>query len=1195
MLHIHRAERADRLASALAGLLAVPLADPFASEIVSVPTRGMERWLAQRLSSHLGAQPGRADGVCAGVLFPPPRRLIADATATASGIDPEADPWLPERAAWPLLDVVAECLDEPWLEALRGYLGHSESEPDPVRRDRRLSIVRHLAELFARYGLHRPELVIAWAAGEDGDGDGGRLPPGSAWQAQLWRALRARIALPSPAERLDAASARLREDGSLLDLPPRVALFGLTRLPAGDVHVLRALAVRREVHLFLLHPSPALWERIAQAQHRGALVAPGARLGAAIAPTADCGRLVAPRREHDLSADLPTHPLLASWGRDAREMQLVLSDDTAGHADHHHPLPPAPDTALGHLQAALLGDQAPPGEPLAGEPDRRAPLQRADRSVQVHACHGQARQVEVLRDAVLHLLAADPTLEPRDVIVMCPDIETFAPLIQATFGAAATEPADEAPAGGGAVDLHVRLADRSLRQTNAVLAALAALLQLAGARVTASQVLGFADREPVRRRFGLRDEDLARLQRWIGDAGIRWGLDAAHRAPFKLEDLETGTWAAGLDRLLLGAAMTEEGNRLYGGVLPLDDVESTAIDLAGRLGELVDRLQEALARLTAPQSLAAWASALTHAVQSLTATGPRDAWQHAELQRTLDELVAQAGATAPGNDPGSAGAQQRGDSGDAGARAGIQRALSLAEIRGLLAERLAGRPTRANFRTGHMTVCTLYPMRSVPHRVVCLLGLDDGAFPRRLPRDGDDLMLDRPRVGERDPRSEDRQMLLDAVLAATEHLLITYTGHDERTNLPRPPAVPVGELLDVLHATVRGSDGPARAQIEVAHPLQPFDPRNFSPGAIVPERRWSFDQVALGGARALRAPRVPTPPFLDAPLPDPGDPVIALDDLVRFAEHPVRAFLRQRLAVRLGEIDDEVDDALPVALDPLELWQVGQRLLEARLTGMDGAAAIRAEIARGTLPPGVLGKPVIDRLYPVVEAIAAVAHGFTAVGSDATPIDVQVTLGDGRLLSGTVGVRGDGVLATTTYSRLGAKHRLAAWVRLVAATAAAPARPLSAATIGRGQRDAGERAVVVSFIPALGHDRATRARVAGDALDGLVDLYDRGLREPLPVPCASAAAYARALHVGEDAVAGARAEWESAYNYPREDRQLEHQLVLGGQLTVEELMAIPARRDERGEGWMETEPSRFARLAHRLWSELLAREELTIR
>ena len=301
MLHIHRAERADRLVAALAALLAVPQPDPLAFELVAVPTRGMERWLAQQLSSHLGAAPGRADGVCAGVEFPPPRRLIAEALAAAAGVDPGADPWLPERAAWPLLEVVEEHLHEPWLGTLAGYLGHDRDTPDPVRGDRRLAIVRHLATLFDRYGRHRPEMVCAWAAGRDDDGEGTQLPPGSAWQAQLWRALRTRIDAPSPAERLDTAGARLRADAALVDLPPRVALFGLTRLPAGDLTILRALAARRDVHLFLLHPSPALWDRVAHA--------PGA------GPCA---------RGADATARLPAHPLLASWARDAREMQVVL-------------------------------------------------------------------------------------------------------------------------------------------------------------------------------------------------------------------------------------------------------------------------------------------------------------------------------------------------------------------------------------------------------------------------------------------------------------------------------------------------------------------------------------------------------------------------------------------------------------------------------------------------------------------------------------------------------------------------------------------------------------------------------------------------------------------------------------------------------------------------------------------------------
>ena len=235
----------------------------------------------------------------------------------------------------------------------------------------------------------------------------------------------------------------------------------------------------------------------------------------------------------------------------------------------------------------------------------RPVLDPNDRSVQVHACHGRARQVEVLRDAILHLLEEDPTLEPRDVIVMCPDIETFAPLIQATFGAGEVfEDDDELealPADVRPPDLRVRLADRALRQTNPVLGVIGRLLDLVDERLTASQVLDFADQEPVRRRFGLDDDDLARIEDWVAASGIRWGLDAAHRAPFKLDALAAGTWRAGVDRLLVGVTMTEEEQRLFHDVLPLDDVDSGAIDVAGRFAELVDRLQLALDALNQRQ------------------------------------------------------------------------------------------------------------------------------------------------------------------------------------------------------------------------------------------------------------------------------------------------------------------------------------------------------------------------------------------------------------------------------------------------------------------------------------------------------------------------------------------------------------------------------------------------------------------
>jgi exodeoxyribonuclease V gamma subunit len=1170
VLHVHRAARADALADALADLVAEPPADPFAPDVVAVPTRGLERWLTQRMSASLGATPGRADGVCANVRFPSPHRLLTDAVATASGIEPATDPWLPERAVWPLLEVVDRSLGEPWLAGLARYLGADADPPDEVRQARRLTAVRHLAGLFDRYALHRPAMLAWWARGEDLDAGGAALAAGAAWQAELWRRLCTRLTVTDPVRRRDRACERLAAGPELLTLPERLSLFGLTRLPAGHLQVLRALGAGREVHLFLLHPSPALWE------------AAGVRLQ---------GAFPIMRRADDITADAAANRLLASWGRDAREMQLVLA---AGEppVDHVHDRPSTaaargaaggPRTLLRRIQDDVRADRAAPGAPLPGARDGRPALQSADRSIQIHSCHGRVRQVEVLRDAILHVLAADETLEPRDVIVMCPDIETFAPLILATFGAGdapaadgeATADARRGGADGGcgdaaaSIDLRVRLADRSLRQTNPILGVVAVLLELAGRRLTASEVLDLADRDPVRRRFGLDDDDLARMRDWIAQSGIRWGLDAPHRAPFQLDGLPAGTWRAGLDRLLLGVTMTEDGQRLFAGALPLDDVDSRSIDLAGRFAELIDRIGDAVDTLGARQSLEGWGQAVADAADSLTATAARDRWQRAELQRVLDEMVAEAGED--GADPPE---------------------LAPAEIRAHLARRLEGRPTRANFRTGHLTVCTLLPMRSVPHRVVCLLGLDDGAFPRKAPRDGDDLMLEDPQIGERDPRSEDRQLLLDALLAASEQLIVTYTGNDERTNMRRPPAVPVGELLDVVDATVRAPGGPARDHVVIRHPLQPFDPRNFTAGALAGERPWSFDPAALEGARALAAPRAQTARFLPGALARREGRVLELADLVRFLEHPARAFLRQRLGISLRSGTDEIEDGLVVELDGLGRWGVGQRLLEARLRGVDRRTACLAEIARGTLPPGELGRPVVEEVLPIVDAIVAEAAAVAGDGDGAEPVDVRLALRDGRLLTGTVtGVRGD-VLLTTIYSRVAAKHRLVAWARLLALTASWPERPLSAATVGRA---GGHDDVRVAVIPALAEDPGERRRIAAEQLEVLVDLYDRGMREPLPIFCATSAAWAEAARAGGDAVDAARRQWETEWQVEHEDRDLEHQLVLDGLPTLEELLDIAPGPDEAGPGWAPAEASRLGRYARRLWDDLLGREVIRAR
>ncbi|MGA2924832.1 MAG: exodeoxyribonuclease V subunit gamma [Solirubrobacteraceae bacterium] len=1135
LLHVHRAERADRLADGLAQMLRAPLQDPFAADVVAVPTRGVERWLAQRLSTRLGAGDGRSDGVCANVEFPFPGRLIAAAVAAGAGIDPDDDQWVADRLAWLLLEIVDECLHQPWLGRLAAHLRGAQAQPeDPARR---FGVVRRIADLFDRYAVHRPELLRGWAAGE--------FDPAApdAWQARLWLTLRERIDQPSPELRIGAACARIRAEPGLLALAPRLSLFGLTRIPRSHIEVLAALAVGRDVHMFVLHPSPALWQAVhAELQAGGAIV----------------------RRRADRTALIPANPLLRSWGRDARELQLVLAAGGKA-AEHHHPLTAPAPTLLARIQADVRADRQPPGPPLPGQAEARAPLDRDDRSLQVHACHGRARQVEVLRDALLGLLAADETLEPRDVIVMCPEIETYAPLIAATFGA---QP--EGGDGDAALDLRVRLADRSLRQTNPVLGVVAKLLELADQRVTASQLLDLADRDPVRRRFGFDDDDLARIRDWVVASGVHWGLHAAGRAPFKLDALAAGTWQSGLDRILAGVASGEEQRRLIGGVLPLDDVESGAIDLAGRLAEFIDRVDAALAALSAGGGIGALVAAIAAGADSLTATGERDSWQRAELGRLLDELLAQA---------------------THGGRLSTA-ALELADLRALLVDRLRGRPTRANFRTGHLTVCTLVPMRSVPHRVVCVLGLDDDSFPRRAPRDGDDLTLSEPQVGDRDPRSEDRQMLLDALLAATERLVITYTGNDERTNLPRPPAVPVGELLEAVERTVHSESGGARKQVLVRHPLQPFDPRNFTTGALVAGRPWSFDRVALAGARALAGPRRDPAPFLDGPLPALEDDPLELDRLMRFVEHPVRAFLRTRLGISVRESSDEVSDALPVALDALAEWQVGQRLLEGVLGGAALEDCVAAELARGSLPPGLLAQPVLGRVRAAVAALAQAAQELA--GGPPQSLDVHLRLGDGRVLAGTVA----GVCAHTirriSYSRVRPRDRLSAWVALLALSAARPLQPWQSAVIGRAGSSAREQ-VAIATIPVLGEDAAQRRESALRHLDALIDLYHRGMREPPALACETSAAYARASAAGADARAAAQSAWETSFGYDKEDREPEHVLVHGGVLGFAALLHERPRADEHGPPFPASDATRFGRYARALWDGLLALEELTSR
>jgi exodeoxyribonuclease V gamma subunit len=1086
-LHLHRAERTDLLADGLGALLADPLPDPFAEELVLVPARGVERWLSQRLSHLLGCGRG-GDGVCAGVSFRSPGSLIAEITGTV-----DDDPWSPEAMTWPLLEVIDCSLDQPWCRTLAAHLGHFHTGDEAeLRRGRRYSVARRLAGLFASYARQRPQLLIDWL-----DGNAADLDADLAWQPELWRALIERVEADPPHIRHQKTVARLREGPA--ELPQRLSLFGHTRLACTEVELLDALATHHDLHLWLPHPSDDLWQALSDIHG------------------------TVPRRD-DNSRRAAQHPLLETLGRDLRELQRGLPAKPA--TDECLTGTTKPDTLLGWLQADIAANVVRPHGRVLAE---------TDRSVQVHSCHGPARQIDVLREVLLGLLEDDPTLEPRDIVVMCPDIETYAPLIVAGFGLGETA-GDSHPAHR----LRVRLADRALTQTNPLLGVAAELLAIAGTRATASQVLDLAQTSPARARFKFTDDDLESITDWVRESNIRWGFDKQHRQPYGLDHIVHNTWRFGLDRILTGVAMSDDSPDWLDTALPLDDVGSNKVELAGRLAEFVSRLQSVVDALSGPRPLTEWLDALRDGVAGLTTS--EEAWQTGQLQREFAKVLQAAGS--------------RGDT-----------PLRLPDVRSLLAGHLAGRPTRANFRTGTLTVCTMVPMRSVPHRVVCFVGLDDGVFPRVHLPDGDDVLARCPMTGERDIRSEDRQLLLDAVCAATETLVITYTGADEHTGHRRPPAVPLAEALDALDQT---TEEPVRECIVVEHPLQPFDIRNVTPGSLVPEKPFTFDPTALIAANAAAGRRHPKPPFLARPLPEPPHDDVVLADLLTFFKDPVKGFFRALDFTLPWEVD-EVKDDMPVEIDALEAWMVGDRMLHDMLRGIHPETAAHREWRRGALPPGQLGMRKACEIRDQAKQLAAAALRLRQGDPEAHDIDVD--LDSQRRLTGTVPAVFGNRTVSVTYSKLNCKHLLQAWIPLVALAAQQPDRQWRASCIGRDKK--ADRIAHRVLVPPPDPVAVLR---------DLVLLYDTGRREPLPLPLRATHAWADARECGNAPYDAAFRRWRSTDYYKGEAEDEAHK-YLWPHGRLDEILGTPLPGEE-----IDGEDTRLGALAARLWLPLIRAE-----
>ena len=1165
-MRIVRASSVDALAVDLARHLADhPPLEVFRPVDIAVPSRGMERWLAQRLATDLGARDGEA-GVCANIRFPFPGSVVQRALAAVLGEDADRDPWAPQRLAWPVLSYLDALPDDEAHGPLRAHLAEGGQRAER----RRFPLARRIADLFDRYAMYRPQMVARWAAGEDVHADGTPLPVNVAWQPPLWRDLARRLGTPSPAARFRAALDALdRGDIARPDeLPSPVTIFGVLSLPPLHLELLAALGEHAEVSIHALAPCPA-W---------------------------------APGRE---PAE-PGHPLLASCGvaaRDAHAALVPYDGPATGDASAEEDAPSAvgqprldlptagaTTPALAVLQADLRGDR--PRGPRAAAP---VPLDADDRSVQIHACHGPVRQLEALREVLLGLLEDDPTLEPRDIVVLTPDIEAYDPMISAVFS----------DGDSGVPVLPFRVADRTVRDENVAARVLLAVLELVTARVGASAVLDLLASEPVSARFGLSADDVAQLPAWVLGTGISWGIDADHRD--ELIDLHdaTHTWAAGLDRLVLGAAMPDDGTRMFGGVVPYDDVEGGDVELLGGLATATDALFACLRELRHPRTVAAWRDALGEVLDLLLDPGPGPRRE----PRLTAQLAAVREALATMVDDSRA---------PDGAPSDVE--LTLEEIRSVLGSQLGQRGGRAQYGTGAITFAGLVPLRNVPHRVVCLVGLDDGALPRAGHRHGFDLIIAHPEPGDPDPRIEDRALLLDAILAARDHLVLTYTGHDPRTNETQQPAVPVSELLDVLDATFT-TDGPppqphgadphgaepgaadpappagptpgrARDRLLVDHPLQPHSPRYFR--APVDEEgpvQRAFDRRHLAAARAAAGERSPAAPFfppgrtLPAPGEDELDPqLIELDDLVRFLGHPIRHLLQRRVGISLGEDDRRLEDRDPTELGSLQRWQLGQDLLERRLAGTAPERWRELTLACGTVPVGGLGEVALDGIEELVDLLCE-AVADTAGPGRQLPIDLDVPVpgapgapSERRRVVGTVELHG-ATLLHVSVSELKPKHRVPIWPRLLAATAMAPELAPAARLLGRATTVAGYRDVTLGPLAPTDEDDERRpAEIARDHLGDLLALYLRGHVEPVALLPETAHAYAKALAADgrehDAAIAKAQRTWEGNDRVRGEQGDPYVVQAFGADLALAEL-------DER---------TCFAHDAERVWRPILAAE-----
>lgn len=668
------------------------------------------------------------------------------------------------------------------------------------------------------------------------------------------------------------------------------------------------------------------------------------------------------------------NPLLASWGRLGREQLGLLCADAA--ADPQWVGEPREDrTLLQVLQNDIL---------LLRDPQPAAAVAPEDRSVIFAEAHSRLREVEVLHDALLHLFRTMDTLEPRDVVVMAPAIEQYAAAIEAVFG----ELTDQRR-------IPWTLADRPLLAGNAAARAFLHLLGLPESRFGANELLGLLSVPAIAKRFGIDAEELEGLRERVLASGVRRGFDESGSVGSGPR-LAGNTWRFGLRRLLLGIAL--EDAVPFAGILPVASPGGEDAERIGELADFIDSLARHADALQSARDAAAWRADLLALLEDFFPEASGDFPEVALLQRTIEESC------------------------DALDEAGLDAMLPREVIVELLTTRFARPDGGHGFLGGGVNFCQLTPLRSIPFRVVCLLGMNATDFPRQQEPPAFDLMTRNRRVGDPSRRDDDRYLFLESLVAARDCLYLSRVAKDQRSDESQEPALPLAELRDYIDLRVGAGTA---MRLTRQHPLMPFDPRAFDAGN--PQR--SFRREWLPARDALGTLREES--FGREALPARALPAPRLEELLAFWRNPARALLVERWGVRLDDAEASPEDREPLELDPLEKHQLKEEILEGLLGDRDQHDEERL-LASGMLPHGAAGQALLqrerDRLMPLALRLR----------EETRPQEVHsIELPAGLPVCGVLdGLQAGRLVAWTVSDEARGRHLLRFWIRHLAGSAA---------------------------------------------------------------------------------------------------------------------------------------------------------------